>query len=326
VARLEKSVDRNGNTLRFLYDQHGRLQTIFDTLDRPIQISYTPDNFISSVTDFTGRRVAYEHYGDGDPDGRRGGLKAVISPQVTETPNANDFPDGKRTTYTYIVDPGPRGGLRDNLLTLTDGRRNDPSDPTYGQGPYLVNQYSPANNPSDYLFHSGQDRALRYDRVLRQRWGQGTFDIYYEAFKLEPEDASKGSVGTVSVGRSSSGGSSGGGSVPGTSEDRPIPGYGTRTLVRDRVGNVLEYIYDGFGHCRQFIEFTGRSSVGSPVTYTANRPTNQFRADDPAYYVTDYGNDRQDNQDRIVHPKGNAELKVYAQASRANRNLLSRTR
>src|SRR5262249_22311321 len=56
-----------------------------------------------------------------------------------------------------------------NLLTVTDGRRNDPSDPTYGAGPFLINIYSTATDPNDPTF----------DRVVRQIWGGGVQDFFY---------------------------------------------------------------------------------------------------------------------------------------------------
>ncbi|MCP5524751.1 MAG: DUF2778 domain-containing protein [Verrucomicrobiales bacterium] len=328
VARLAKIVDRNGNTLRLQYDAQDRLETIFDTLDRPITVGYTPDNYIASITDFTGRTVRYEYYGQGDPNGQAGDLKAVISPAVTGTPDGNDFPNGKKTTYTYFGST-MTGKLDHNLLTITDGRRNDPDDPTYGSGPWLANEYSTrAQNLGDV--ETGRDMRLTYDRLVRQRWGAGVLDMDYEAYLLEPKDASQGRViftATTTSGSGGGSGTSGGGSIVALPlEEQPIPGYGVRAVVRDRVGNVMEYVFDGLGTARSYLEYTGRSSVNEPVTLASNRPANPLRPDDPAFFATNYGADGQSNQNLIEHPNGNREESVYDTKPRANRNLRFRTR
>ena len=168
-GKIIRKTDRNGNEMQFFYDAQGRLNEVVDTLGRSIDIAYNANGFIQSVTDFTGRSVTYDYYRNGDADGSFGDLKSVTSPAVTGTPTGNDFPNGKTTSYTYST------GFRDeqlnhNLLTITDGRRNDLNDPTFGEGPYLVNVYSATTDPDN----------LNYDRVIRQIWGGDTVDIHYE--------------------------------------------------------------------------------------------------------------------------------------------------
>ena len=163
----------------FQYDDQGRLIRIIDTLDREILLEYIviPNcngedrSLISSITDFKNRVIKYEYYRDGDEDGSCGDLKSVTSPRVIGTPNGNDFPNGKTTTYTYTT------GFRDdelnhNLLTITDGRRNDPSDPTFEIGPYVKNEYASTSNPNN----------LNYDRIVRQIWGNpdDIIDLTYQ--------------------------------------------------------------------------------------------------------------------------------------------------
>lgn len=161
-------IDRHGNTMRFDYDDRGRLVTIIDTLDRPIHVAYNDQGLIESVTDFTGRRVRYQYFGEGDPGGNPGDLKSVTSPAVLGTPNDNDFPNGKTVSYTYSTGHSD-DRLNHNLLTITDGRRNDPKDSTYGQGPYLINIYSTVTDPND----------LQFDRVVRQIRGGAVYDFTY---------------------------------------------------------------------------------------------------------------------------------------------------
>lgn len=169
-GKLTRKIDRNGNELQFFYDEQGRLNEIVDTLGRSIDIAYNADGFIESVTDFIGRSITYDYYQNGDAEGSFGDLKSVTSPAVTGTLSGNDFPDGKTTTYTYST------GFQDdrlnhNLLTITDGRRNDPNDPTFGDGPYLVNVYSSTQDPNN----------INYDRVVRQVWGGDIVDLHYTA-------------------------------------------------------------------------------------------------------------------------------------------------
>ncbi len=168
AGRLVSSEDRHGNRMTFAYDANGRLAAITDTLGREFRLAYDANGMLASVTDFTGRAVRYRYHENGDAGGSTGDLKSVTSPAVTGMPNGNDFPAGKTTTYTYT-----RGfadeRLNHNLLTVTDGRRNDATDSTFGQGPYLVNFYSPITGPG----------LADFDRVVRQWFGGGVIDFTY---------------------------------------------------------------------------------------------------------------------------------------------------
>jgi RHS repeat-associated protein len=179
-GKLRSTADRNGNTLTFAYDQLGRLSKVTDTLGRDVVVAYNTGGFIESVTDFSGRQVRYAYYQGGDAGGAPGDLKSVRSPVVTGTPNGNNFPNGKLTTYTYSKGFAD-DRLNHNLLTITDGRRNDPTDSTFGDGPYLVNVYGATENPDD----------VNFDRVVRQLWG-GPNDIVDMVYVPQtPADANR---------------------------------------------------------------------------------------------------------------------------------------
>ena len=151
-GKLASIQDRNGNTMFFAYDSaNGRLLTVVDTLGRPISLSYDWDGFLSSITDFSGRVVAYTYYGGGEAGGSFGDLKAVTSPPVIGTPNGNDFPAGKTTTYTYTRD-NPDPNLNHKLLTISDPK---------GQT-YLRNVYSTSTDPA----------APDYGRVVSRVLGE----------------------------------------------------------------------------------------------------------------------------------------------------------
>jgi YD repeat-containing protein len=91
---VETVTDRNGNFESFLYDQQGLLTTVVDTMGRSFDYRYDALGRITSITDFAGREVQYAYDANGD-------LVTARSPIVTGTPNGNDFPSGKTTTYQY---------------------------------------------------------------------------------------------------------------------------------------------------------------------------------------------------------------------------------
>lgn len=180
-GKLAENADRYGNLMTFEYDVRGRLTRVTDTLGREITVAYNPEGYIESVTDFTDRSVRYEYYDGIEPGGNRGDLKSVTSPVVDGTPNGNDFPNGKKVSYTYSTGYSDER-LNHNLLTITDGRRNDSADPTFGQGPYVENVYAPTTDPDDPEF----------DRVVRQVWGGDLVDMEY--VPLLPSAANGGVV------------------------------------------------------------------------------------------------------------------------------------
>jgi YD repeat-containing protein len=107
-GKLDRIVDRNGNTVSMSYDTAGRLSEIVDTLGRACTISYDTVGRLVSVTDSFGRTVRYEYDVQGD-------LVACISPAVLDTPTNNDFPNGKTNRYTYTS--GSLSEAENHLLT-----------------------------------------------------------------------------------------------------------------------------------------------------------------------------------------------------------------
>jgi RHS repeat-associated protein len=159
-GKISRIVDRDGNRLAFRYDSRGRLTEIIDTLDRQIRIAYNADSFIESLTDFTGRQVRYAYYRDGDDRGSAGDLRCVTRPAVVGTPNGNDFPNGKSTTYSYSKGFSDKQ-LNHKLLTITDSKGKT----------YLKNTYSRTKDP----------QKADFARFQRQVWGndRDIIDIVY---------------------------------------------------------------------------------------------------------------------------------------------------
>jgi len=165
-GKIARIVDRNGNQLTFFYNAQGRLIRIRETLDRDILIAYNADGFISTVTDFAGRVVRYTYYGRNETGGSFGDLKSVTTPVVTGTPNNNDFPNGKTTSYTYSTGFANEK-LNHNLLTIADGRRNT----------YLNNIYAATSDSNN----------INFDRIVRQIWGGDTLDVTYVRLFSRPQ-------------------------------------------------------------------------------------------------------------------------------------------
>lgn len=149
AGRIVEIEDRNLNRMTFAYDAIGKLMTITDTLNRQIQISYSVDGLISTVADFTGRQVQYGYYEEADPGGSAGDLRSCTSPPVVGTPNGNDYPTGKTTTYAYS-EGQLLEALNHNLLTITD---------PLGQT-FVENAYTTALDPADPSFDRIQDQTF----------------------------------------------------------------------------------------------------------------------------------------------------------------------
>ena len=246
-----------------------RLDFIRDTLDRDIDISYNAQGYISAVTDFTGRSVTYQHYQPGEPGGNPGDLKSVTSPSVAGTPNGNDFPGGKTTSYTYstgFADPK----LNHNLLTITDGRGNR----------YLRNIYAATTDPNGFT----------YDRIVFQEWGGHNIFLHYT--QLLPSDLNRDAV--------------------------------MKTIVNDRVGNVIELIYDDRNRLLVKREFTGRANPNRETTPTTNRPIGKLRATDPDYFETQYFYNDDNQQALVIHPRGNSTQYIYESDLNPNADLRAR--
>ena len=293
AGKIARIVDRNGNALHFAYDAQGRLEKVIDTLSRDILIGYDEDDFITTVTDFAGRVVHYDYYGVNEEGGNFGDLKSVTSPTVTGTPNGNDFPNGKTTSYTYTTGFDDER-LNHNLLTATDGRRNDPNDPTFSDGPYLVNIYGSTTDPSD----------TNFDRVVRQIWGDpdDILDIVYVPI-LPTNPPNYSAEFSAAVERSTPAGN--GAAI-------------MRTIVNDRNGNVKEYFFDMLNRMVRAREYTGRADPDQPTTVSSNRPTGKLRETDPDFYDTVYEWNSDSLQKRIVYPNGNTTEFIYESDLDAN--------
>ncbi len=326
--QISKIEDRHGNHLDFEYENYDapdspqyRLARVRDTQGRVIGLTYNQLNQITAVTDFTGRSVRYDYYLQNDPDGYAGLLKAVISPRVTGTVNGNNYPEGKRRTYTYFIGPryvadyfytecNPYAEYLASFIaikTIRDGRDNDPLDPRYGQGAYLTNYFATNgfSAGSKFVFvpvtqpPGEQWVEVPYLRLIRQTWGGQDLFVSYQQYGATTQY-----------------------------RDRPALGIcgGLQVSVRDRNGNVKDYQYDTYNQALRYREYAGRAVLNTNVTVSDNRPTNPMRLSDPPVFETTYEYNSQFRQSLIQHPNGNAVAYRYRQGSgRSAGNLLAVT-
>ncbi|MBI4603057.1 MAG: phage tail protein, partial [Planctomycetes bacterium] len=138
AGRISSIRDRNGNELKHVY-QHNQTNLEFlrirDTLGREITAAFGPGGMIASVTDFTGRRVTFEYYQDGDAGGSAGDLRTIDYGPVTV---GDSPPQVRTTTFTYSKGFAD-DRLNHNLLTVTDAK---------GQRALTIS-YSPSTDPAD---------------------------------------------------------------------------------------------------------------------------------------------------------------------------------
>ncbi|MFH0800260.1 MAG: DUF6531 domain-containing protein [Pseudomonadota bacterium] len=133
-GRLAERRDRNGNSVKLLYNDTGLVSSIVDSYGRGVKIERRKDGLVSRMTDFAGRTFSYE-YND---------ARELIGVTAPATP---DFPKGKTTAYRYarvaleapdahaltmIMDPNGRVYLRNRYDE--EGRVVGQS---YGEGPWM---------------------------------------------------------------------------------------------------------------------------------------------------------------------------------------------
>ena len=298
VYKLASITDRNGNVMTFEYDAEGRLAEVRDTLhipvanERVITFSYNGDGFLESVTDWTGRQVQYEYYTDGDAGGSAGDLKSVTYPAVVATgdypiPAGHEHPAGRTVTYTYTTG-FDNDELNHFLLTITDGRRNDPDDPTFGDGPFLENFYAHTVDPGDPRYTEDPLNA-NYGRVVAQIYAGDRYDFVYVP-DLDPFDPDN-------------------------------HGAVTKTIVNNRAGDVKELLYDDGNRLVARREYTGRAL--DPDSFTdldadpqVNPPVDPLRpGDDPPVFETVHEWNVDSLLVRATFPNGNVVEYEYDSAN-----------
>jgi RHS repeat-associated protein len=133
------------------------------------------------------------------------------------------------------------------------------------------------------VYNPTQDVTNRqFDRVVSQQWGDPGEITNFYYLPLVPSNAN----GQVVM----------------------------KTIVNDRMGNVVEYDFDLRNRLRRMREYTGRApDADSETTLVTNRPGTPLRANEPIYYETRYGYDLDSLATFVEHPDGTRTEYVYEQ-------------
>lgn len=154
ICRMTELRDRDGNRMLFKYNEAKQLVEVIETLGRSIRYSYNDRGHLVEVEDFSGRKIKFQYdderttavIGPGD-------LIAVTSPEVTDTPNGNNFRDGKTTRYRYSSASGDEK-LNHNLIEIT-----------------APNEVATSGQPRVTVAYDNDPASANMDRVLRQLIG-----------------------------------------------------------------------------------------------------------------------------------------------------------
>ncbi|MCI0540967.1 MAG: hypothetical protein L0Z50_37680 [Verrucomicrobiales bacterium] len=273
-GRLKEIRDRNGNVMRFLYDQPAGLSkfvlaTVIDTMGRSIAYGYYLDSDpnpgrrgrLMEIEDFrrdnsaTGRKLNFDYDGEGN-------LVRVSRPAVIGTPNGNNFPSGKTFRYKYITTADLPGVLtqeqRDRLLHKL----------THIWHPNEVRN-NPTANPAD---------SLAAERLT---------------YETDPGNPFFGFATAYTVGGLNANGVPAGGIIRYTYTDlNPTRAMGPgnnidptplihlpslQTAVQDRNGNQAEYIFGGENKLLEYSEFTRGLRAVEPAKFTMTYRYNKDR-------------------------------------------------
>lgn len=219
--RLTEIRDRNNNSMTIQRNEYGHITRIVDTQGRYYDITYTdssPSQMIQTLTDCAGREVSYVYDEKGD-------LVAVRSPAIVNTPNGNNFPNGKTTRYEYSA-------------CAADSRMNHNLVAVYPPSASL-----PGQNVSALRFTYGSSApgSLTFDRVVSAAFGSATGGG-------PASDLDRPVGGTVTLTYSND-----------VSGDADAPLLAARsTLVVDANGNRTTRYFDASGHGLRTIEWMNR--------------------------------------------------------------------
>jgi len=293
------------------------LQWIFRPLDGSVA-----QGRIQEIKDRNGNRMTFDY----DPAGRLikiyDTLHTVLHPRdVTIEYNSDGFIEfvrdwvGRQVQYEYYQnadDGGSFGDLKSVTYPIVENTPDFPIPPghQFEDGKTWTYTYSEnTGNPErdhnlrtitdgrgqTYLtitYSSASDPASPiFDRVVSVQYGSGSYHYVY-------------------VGQTPS----------------PANNFATtKTIAKDRVGNVEELFYDAMNRLVLRREFTGRANPDIPTTEFSNRPTNKLRAGDPDSFTTSYEYDADSLLIRKVLPNGNSIEYTYDVSNpdpRARGNLL----
>ena len=303
AGKLFSIFDRNDNTISLAYDEQGRLAEVFDNQGRSMSVGYNGEGLIASVSDSLGRTVTYSHLKANGPNGTAGDLVSVTTPSVVGTPNDNDFPDGKTTTYAYTTGSENRD-LNGLLQSVTSPR-----------GDVLATfVYHESENPEDPNLGRVVELSKDADGAVATPIYRGSETAEHKANKAQPPalPAPKGTTQYHYLPVN-----------PGNGNNQAV----MRTTINDERGSVTEVFHNASHYKVMERNFNGFAVANKVTTATSNRPRGKSRPADADYFETRWTYNSQGLVTRIDHPNGNYETFKYDESNpifRARKNLLMR--
>ena len=149
-GKLEKIQDRNGNQMDFTYSPQGLLDTIIDTMGRPIRYFYNDDGKLIKIHTWDNREWLF-HYDEGisSPDPNR----ATHLLTSVQTPKPVDTDPPRIMHYAYSAPTNDRFQLANlNLTNITDPRNNQFLVNTFVDDQLVTQQYGGSNDVVTFAY------------------------------------------------------------------------------------------------------------------------------------------------------------------------------
>ncbi|MEI7956689.1 MAG: DUF6531 domain-containing protein, partial [Verrucomicrobiota bacterium] len=263
----------------------GKLSEIIDRNGNALTLGYDNSGNLTTATDAVGRVNHFAYNGTG---------------QLT---SVTDF-SGRTVTYAYYGS-GQAGGSAGDLKSITTPAvTGTPNGNDFPNGKTLNYTYTTGFG-DDRLNHNLASIIDNTGDVVQTFQYAGTTDPNAPEFRHLVATSCGTNPPTV------------------VSYEAQTPGPGnhfakTKVTVNDPVGNVSASLYDSRNRPVQIDEFTGRATVGTPVTSSTNQPTGKLRASDPDYFETTITYNQDSLPVFITYPRGNRDAMVYAADSNPN--------
>jgi YD repeat-containing protein len=277
----------------------GRILSVQDSDANTMSFLYDSAGRLSTITDTLGRPITISY----DPDGYISAVSDFGGRTVTYQRFPVADPDGMPGDLKSVTSPPVTGtpGGNDFTRTTSYTYTKNTGQPALDHNLLTVRQsLSVHNNDAPVVFvhnvytPTTNPASPAFDRLQKQVYADDPFT----------------SVSYVYV-------------VPPPGEE---PGAVTKTIVRDRSGNVGEVYFDSSNRAVAVRQYTGRApSLSLPTDATTNRPGTPLRPTDPTYYRTVFTWNTESLITQISFPKLDSAQFTYDSSStdvKVHANLL----
>ncbi|MFC1572742.1 RHS repeat-associated core domain-containing protein [Candidatus Eisenbacteria bacterium] len=334
------TIDRNGNTTTYEYDEDEHLTTITCSGDLVTDLAYN-NGLLETITDAAGRITEFEHDDDGnliaitDPDGSRWGYEYALGGNHLLT--AEIDPRGNRTTYEYdesgyvtrII--GPEGSSRDaptNGFLVSDSYNTLNEAIAQGQGTPeipatpvlpedLINIFVNTHGDSTRILTNAYGRPTEKTDVLGRIWKHKYDDDGLMTKTIRPdgtiESITRSATGRVAARTDSTNGA--------TTYYEYDPAFDQLTMMVNALGDTTRYELDERGNTIRIIDpldhatqnaYDSRglltktiNALGDSLLYYHNDQGNLDSLRNELGFTTSYEYDDAGNRTATIDPQGN---------------------